>query len=84
MENLSKRKGSSLPLDQTLEKEYNKPAKGKSGIIGKTRRKEAVAQHDIIKHEKLQIMSYLQEFCQVKFESEYDLHHEFSSTVTER
>ena len=71
-------------MDQALEKCYNKPAKGKAGIIGFTRRKEAVAQYDVIKHEMIQIFNYLQEFCNTNYESEYDLHHEFSSTITER
>ena len=35
--------GSTVPMDQALEKEYNKPAKGQGGIIGFSRRKEAVA-----------------------------------------
>ena len=37
------RLGSGTPMDQALEQIYNKPAKGASGIIGITRRKEAVA-----------------------------------------
>ena len=36
--------GSSVPMDQALEKEYNKLAKGQGGIIGFSRRKEAVTQ----------------------------------------
>ena len=36
--------GSAVPVDQALEKECNKPAKGQGGIIGFSRRKEAVAQ----------------------------------------
>ena len=39
-------------MDQAPEKEYNKPAKGQGGITGISRRKEAVAQWNIIKHEK--------------------------------
>ena len=57
------RKGSSVAMDQAFEKSYNKPVKGKSGIIGITRRKEAVVQYDVIKHEKLQLVNYLLEFC---------------------
>ena len=36
------RSGSGVPMDQALEKAYNKPAKSQSGIIGISRRKEAV------------------------------------------
>ena len=39
-------------MDQALEKQYNKPAKGQSGIIGFSRRKEAVCKWNIIKQEK--------------------------------
>ena len=45
----SLRRGSGIPMDQALEKQYNKPAKGQSGIIGMTRRKEAVCKWNIIK-----------------------------------
>ena len=82
--NFTSRKGSFVPIDQALEKSYNKTAKGKSGIIGLTRRKEAVAQHDIIHHEKIQIVNFLLELCEIYYESEYDLHHEFSSAVKRR
>ena len=37
----TKRKGSGVPIDQALEKEYNKPAKGAGGVIGFTREKES-------------------------------------------
>ena len=74
--NFTTRKGSSVPMDQALVKSYNKPAKGKSGIIGITRRKEVVAQYDIIKHEKLQLVNYLLEFCEINYDSECDLHRE--------
>ena len=39
----TERKGSRVPMDQALEKEYNKPAKGPGGVIGITRKKERVA-----------------------------------------
>ena len=38
----TKRKGSGIPMDQALGKQYHKPAKSPSGIIGFTRCKEAV------------------------------------------
>ena len=39
---------------------------------------------DIIKHEKLQLGNYLLEFCEINYDSEYDLHHESSPTITEK
>ena len=44
--------GSGASLDQAFEEEYNKSAKGPSGIIGYTRRKESVLKWNIIHHEK--------------------------------
>ena len=38
----TRRRGSKLPMDQALEKQYNKTAKGQSGIIGFLRHKEVV------------------------------------------
>ena len=38
----------------------------------------------MIKHDKVQIFNYLHELCEIFYESEYDLHHEFSPTITER
>ena len=38
----SSRKGNAVPMDQVLEKAYNKPAKSSAGIIGFTQRKEVV------------------------------------------
>ena len=42
---------SSVLMDPGLEMCYSQPAKGQSGIIGMTRRKEAVALQGIIKHD---------------------------------
>ena len=47
----TKGSGSAVPIDQALEKAYNKPAKGPGGIIGYTRRKESVAKWNLIQHE---------------------------------
>ena len=81
--NHSLRKGSGLQVDQALEKEYNKPAKGPSGIIGFTRRKEAVLKWDLIKHEKTKYRKFLYSTCFMNEYDEYNLHHEFSPTITE-
>ena len=53
--NFKKTYASAVPMDQALEKAYNKPAKGQGGTIGFTRRKEAVAQFNLIRHEKAKI-----------------------------
>lgn len=76
------RKFSSVAMDQALEQNYNKPSKGHGGIIGMTRRKEAVVLHDLIKHEKLQIAQVLRDYCGLVYEDEYSLHHEFSKATT--
>ena len=43
----SLRRGSGVPMDQALEKEYNKTDKGPGVIIGVTRQKECVAKGNI-------------------------------------
>ena len=63
--------GSGVRFDQALEKEY-KSAKGSSGIIGYTRRKESVLKWNIIHHEKRKFT----DFC------EYSLHHQISDVTT--
>ena len=75
--------GSGVPMDQALEKEYNKPAKGQEGIIGISKRKEAVAQWNITKHEKAKFTNHLHELCSLNYEGEYILHHEFSQSLIE-
>ena len=50
----SHRKCSAVPMDQALEKEYNKDAKEKGGVIGF---------FNLIKHEKLQYVRWLNELC---------------------
>ena len=71
-------------MDQALEQNYNKPAKGQSGIIGITREKEAVMLHDLIKHEKTQIVRVVRDLCGLIYEDEYCLHHEFSESVSSK
>ena len=78
------RRGSAVPMDQALEKAYNKPAKSSAGIIGFTRRKEAVCKWNIIKHEKGKYRNFLYDVCQLDDDDEYSLHHEFSHRVTKK
>ena len=76
------RNGSAVPMDQALEKAYNKPAKSSSGIIGFTRRKEAVCKWNLIKHEKAKYRNFLYDVCNMDDSDEYSLHHEFSERIT--
>ena len=76
------RKGSAVPMDQALEKAYNKPAKSSAGIIGFTRRKEAVCKWNLIKHEKEKYRSFLYDVCQMNDDDEYSLHYEYSEKIT--
>ena len=78
------RRSSGMPMDQALEKEYNKKAKGPGGIIGITRQKESVAKWNLIKHEKKAYTNFIDEFCGLNQLDEYSLHHEFSSTFTKK
>ena len=50
---------SGVPLDQSLEKEYNKSAKSFSRTIAYTRGKESVLKWNIIHHEKGQVTDFL-------------------------
>ena len=79
----SLRKVIAVPMDQALEKEYNKPAKSSSGIIGFTRRKEAVCKWNLIKHERAKYRSFLYTTCQMDEDDEYSFHYEFSKPITE-
>ena len=73
--------GSGVPFDQALEQCYNRPAKVSGGIIGVTRKKEAVALWGIIKHKKDQYVDLLKMKDDV--EGELSLHHDFNpSTAT--
>ena len=76
------RKGSAVPMDQALEKAYNKPAKSAAGIIGFTRRKAAVCKWNLIKHEKANYRNFLYDICEMGDDDEYNLHYEFSESVT--
>ena len=78
----NKRKFGVILVDQALEKEYNKNAKGKGGIIGFTREKEAVAKWNIIKHEKMQCFKFLNDLCNLSSDSKYSIHHEYSPSGT--
>ena len=76
------RRGSGTPVDQALEQDYNKPAKGFGGVVGYTKRKEAVARWNLIKHEKTKYTYFMEDLCGIIDDSEYSLHHEFSKSST--
>ena len=78
---MSERHGSGIGFDQALEKAYNHTAKSTGGIIGMTRRKQAVAMWDLIKHEKDLYVSFVRNTVKDKETmTELDsLHHEFNS-----
>lgn len=74
------KKGSGVPFDQALEQCYKRTAKVSRGIIGVTRKKEAVALWGI-KHKKDQYVDLLKMKDDV--EGELSLHHDFNpSTAT--
>lgn len=79
---MSSRYGSAIGFDQGLEKAYNHPSKAFSGIIGMTRRKEAVAMWDILKHDKDLCRSFVMDTVMSKETlTELDsLHYEFNET----
>ena len=81
---LKKTCGSAVLMDQALEKVYNNPVKGQGGIIGLTRRKEAVAQFNLIRHKKAKISSFLRSICHLTMQDEYTLRHEFLDSITRR
>jgi len=43
-----------------------------------------VAQHDVVRHEKVQISQVLREVCGLAEDDEFSLHHEFSKATTVR
>ena len=75
-------KGSAVSVDHALEKAYNKPAKSSAYIIGFTRRKKAVCQWNLIKHEKAKYQNFMNTDCQMDEDDEYSLHYEFPDRMT--
>ena len=64
-----------MPMDQALEKEYNKPAKGPGGVIGFSQKKASVSTWNLIKHEKARITNLLRDQCHMNDYGELSLHH---------
>lgn len=80
---LTKRQASAIPTDQALESKYNKPVKSSSGVIGFTRRKDAVCKWGLIKHEKVKYSTMLRNLCGLNDEDEHSLHQDFASKRNE-
>ena len=80
---MSKRRCSGIPMDQALEKAYNKPSKGVGGIIGISRQKEAVSKWNLVKHEKYRYTSTLVDYSGYNDNDEYSIHHELSEKKSE-
>ena len=70
-------------MDQALEKQYNKPAKGSSRVIGFTKWKQAVCKWNIIKHEKFLFKEGLTKICALEAEDQDSLHHDFSKCTAD-
>ena len=68
-------------MDQALEKAYNKPAMVQGGIIGISRRKQAVCEGNIIKHEKTKYKNFLHEWSCLSNDDEYAAHQESSQSI---
>ena len=68
------RKGSGVPFGQALEQSYNRPAKVSGGIIGVTRKKDAVALWGIIKNKKDEYVDLLK--MQDDVDGELSAHHD--------
>ena len=73
------RKGSGVPFDQALEQCYNRPAKVSGGVIGVTRKKDAVALWNIIKHEKEQFVNLIK--MEDSVAGELSVHHDFNQST---
>ena len=82
---MSTKQGSAIAFDMGLEKGYNKPAQTVHGIIGYTRRSEALALWNVLKHEKDAYVRNLKEMCHLTdHDDEFSLHHEFNQKSARR
>ena len=70
-------------LDMCLEQTINRSMKGSGGIIGSTRKKNSVAEWEIVYHEMLAVSNLHREKSGVKKQNhDLDINHEFSSSET--
>ena len=52
-------------------------------VVCIAQRKEAIAQWNLIKHEKVQYLKFLKELCEIDEDGEYNLNHKFSKSKAE-
>ncbi|CAB3982221.1 Hypothetical predicted protein [Paramuricea clavata] len=76
------RTGSGVRFDQALEQSYNRPAKVSRGIIGVTRKKDAVALWGIIKHKKDEYVHLFK--MQDGVDGELFVHHNFNQSSAKK
>ena len=74
------RKSIGVPIDQALEKAYNKPAKG-PGYDRISKKKRMGDKMDLKNTRKVNTPNLLMT-CDYTDQHEYSLHHEFSDTIT--
>ena len=72
-----------VAADQSLEQTINRSQKSSGGIIGSTRKKDFVAEWDMIYHEMIAVSSLHREFSGSKpFYHELTVNHKFSNAET--
>ena len=76
------RSGSGVPMDKTLEKAYNKPTEGPSGIIGVSLKKEICANGTSSCMKKVSILIFCKTCC-LNDDNECSLHHKFFGATTQ-
>ena len=69
----------SVATDQALEQTINRTSKSAGGIIGTTKKKEAVAAWDMTFHELLSICNFFREITYIDTDSDFEIHHEYSN-----
>ncbi len=70
--------------DQCLEQTINRSKKSNSGIIGRTKKKEYVAQWDLIYHKMLEVSNLHRKLSGIKSRNaEHDTNHEFTQAQTD-
>ena len=61
-----RREGCGISVDMSLGKQFKKPAKSQSGIVGFTRSIDAVSKQNLIKHNKAQFTEFINSsFCDI-------------------
>lgn len=75
---------SDVAADMALEQTINRPQKSSSGIVGRTKQKQFVAEWEITHHERLMISNLFREVTgSIAFVEGLNIHHEFSKKQTQ-